>query len=309
MPVLVLGSLNHDLTLHVARHPAEGETLHIHHVSTAPGGKGANQAVAAARAGAATTMIGRVGDDDAGAELLRALDAAGVDWQHVTRSGRTGTAYITVNAEGDNRILIHGGANDDVGKDELAALNSLLLQGDRDGHRVLMLQREVPPAANIEAIKVARKLGNITVVLDPAPAPGQAADVLDLLEDFIWLTPNQTEAAALLGRDIPDRAAAEKAADELMAHNPAGVILKLGGQGAVVRSHATSGFLEPMPVRPVDTVAAGDAFNGYFAAALAEGLPIDDAAERAAIAGALSVTRPGAMDAIPTRSEVEALLD
>ena len=300
MTVVVFGSINMDLVVQSPRLPRKGETLTGAAFFTAAGGKGANQAVAAARLGAPTRMIGRVGDDVFGAALLAGLRANGVDISGVTViPGPSGVALITVDRAGENTIIVVPGANGAI-DDDLARLDRAL-----DGARVLLLQLETPLAAVIEAAQLARRRG-ITVVLDPAPAQ-QLPDELYPQIDII--TPNETETAVLVGIAPATEALAAQAAALLLARGVGCAIIKRSDKGVYVASAQQQLHLPPFAVRAIDTVAAGDAFNGGLAAALAESRPLAEAARWGAAAGAIAVTRAGAQPALPTRAEVLALLD
>jgi ribokinase len=298
--VVVFGSINMDMVTRVPHLPRPGETVAGEDFGTAPGGKGANQAVAAARLGASTRMVGRVGDDVFGATLRENLAANGVDTGAVTVTpGPSGVAAISVDRSAENTIAIVAGANGAVGEEDVARLAGLL-----DGARVLLLQFEVPMAADVAAARVARERG-VTVILDPAPARTLPAELYPLVD---IITPNATEAAALVGFALDDDAAIERAGRELRGRTGGTAIIKLGGRGAFVCGPDGERWAPAFPVTPVDTVAAGDAFNGGLAAALAEGLPFDQALRWGLAAGAIAVTRPGAQAAMPSRAELLAML-
>ena len=298
--IVVLGSINMDLVGAVSRFPSPGETVLGGDFYTAPGGKGANQAVAAARMGASVRMIGRVGTDVFAPTLLDNLRANGVDVTGVTQDpdAPSGVAMVLLDASHENRIVVLSGANmrcDDTQVDAAA----LALQGAD----ALMLQCELPSAVSLEAARIAREMG-IRVVWDPAPAdafPPEAHKLVDVL------TPNQAEATALTGTDVTDAASAESAARAFVQRGVRAVVVKLGEAGASYLSDADSGYIPPFEVDALDTVAAGDAFGAAMTCALAEGKPLPDAVRYGAAAGALAATRPGAQEAMPTRSEVESL--
>lgn len=303
MTVVVFGSINMDLVVRTPRLPAPGETISGETFFTAPGGKGANQAVASARLGVETHLIGRVGGDVFGSALLDNLRQNGVDLEGVTLDSTqpSGVALIAVDASGQNSIIIVPGANGRVGPEDVARLEAKL-----DRARILLLQLEVPMEAVRAAARAARERG-LTVVLDPAPAQPLPADLYTLID---ILTPNEIEAEILTGLSMQTEADIIRAADSLVERGAKLAVIKLGGRGAYVRpAEAGSGrFLAPFEVRAVDTVAAGDAFNGALAAALAEGRSLDEALRQAMAAGALSTTRPGAQPSLPTRDEVQAML-
>lgn len=301
MTVVVFGSINMDLVVRVGRLPAAGETLLGERFFSAPGGKGANQAVAAARLGAPTRMVGRVGADVFGATLRAGLRADGVDVAGVLDdpAAASGVALIQVDQSGENTIVVAPGANAALAAPDLARLDDAL-----EGARVLLLQLEVPLETVLEAARLARARG-VTVVLDPAPAR-PLPEALYALTDLI--TPNEHEAAALLGVAIRDQAQARGAARALLERGVGGALVKLGARGACWCGPDGARDLAPFPVAALDTVAAGDACNGALAVALAEGRPLDEALRWGMAAGALAVTRAGAQPALPRRDELLELL-
>jgi ribokinase len=290
-----------DLVVRVGRLPAAGETLLGDAFFTAPGGKGANQAVAAARLGAPTRMVGRVGGDVFGAALRAGLAADGVDVAGVLvdAGAASGVALIQVDHAGENTIVVAPGANAALGAPDLARLETAL-----EGARVLLLQLEVPLDAVLAAARLARARG-VTVLLDPAPAR-DLPDELCALADLI--TPNEHEAAALVGFEVRDQEQAGRAGRALLARGAGAAVVKLGARGACWCGPGGEQVLPPFPVAAVDTVAAGDAFNGGLAAALSEGRPMPEALRWGLAAGALAVTRAGAQPALPRRAELLALL-
>jgi ribokinase len=302
MSIVVFGSINMDLVVRAARLPATGETVTGQSFVTVPGGKGANQAVACARLGAPTLMVGRVGDDALGGELRAALRGAGVDDGGVlVTPGASGVAQIAVDEAGQNTIIVVPGANGAVGAADIERLEEALA-----GARALLLQLEVPLEAVVEAARAARKHG-VPVILDPAPAPPDGLPAL-LYRLADLLTPNESEAAALVGFPVQGDEEALRAAERLRGRTGGAVLIKRGGRGALLLDGDGPTWLPPFPVTAVDTVAAGDACNGGLAAALAEGRPLAEAARWGMAAGAIAVTRPGAQAAMPTRDEVLALL-
>ena len=260
MSVVVLGSINADLVLNVPALPRPGETIRATHAATFPGGKGANQAVAASRIGAKTILIGRVGDDANGRTMRASLEADGVDVTsvHIDPDAPTGTALITVAADGENTIVTSGGANHRVGRHELDALRSAL-----EHARVFVVQLEIPMDVVVEAVSLATTAG-VPVVLDPAPVAPLPDPVL---KQLAWITPNETEAQALTG--IADPSGAARALHERGVVN---AVVTTGAHGCVVAGpdDAIETFAPPV-VTAVDTVACGDAFTGALAAELAGG--------------------------------------
>ncbi len=297
MSVVVLGSINMDLVARTPRLPVPGETVPGTDFFTAPGGKGANQAVACARLGVDTRMIGRVGDDVFGRALREGLQVAGVDVADVaTTHGPSGVAVIAVDAAAENTIIVVPGANGKVGEEELRRLEAV-----EPITRVLLLQLEVPVEVVVAAARIARTTG-VTTILDPAPAQRLPQEIYGLVD---VITPNESEVAALTGFAVRDDHDAERAAHVLLELGVRRVIVKMGGRGAYVHDGTRGRLLPAFKVVPVDTVAAGDAFNGALAAALSEGLPFDEAVHWGLAGGALSVTKQGAQQAMAGR---EALL-
>ena len=300
MAIVVFGSINIDLVVRTPRLPAPGETLTGHTFFTAPGGKGANQAVACARLGAPTRMVGRVGDDLFGEQLRASLRSFGVQDDGVlTTPGPSGVALIAVDDLAENTIVIVPGANGSVSIADIPRLEAVL-----DGARILLVQLEVPIETVVAAARAAHTRG-VTVILDPAPAL-PLPDELYALADII--TPNEHEAATLTGIAVHDDRGAIAAARALIARGARRVALKLGARGALTADAEGEQFWSPFTVTPVDTVAAGDAFNGGLAVALSEGRSFDEAIRWGLAAGALSVTRHGAQPSMPERNEVLTLL-
>lgn len=302
MSVVVFGSINMDLVARVERLPKAGETLIGQGFSSNPGGKGANQAVAAARLGAQVRMVGRVGDDALGCELRESLRKDGIDVSGVAAdaSCSSGTAVIEVAANGENRIIVIPGANGQVGADDLERLDAAL--GDA---KVLLLQLEIPMEAVLAAAEKAKARG-VAVILDPAPArslPPQLYRAVD------FITPNQSEAELLTGQPVDGVEDAKAAAGKLLEQGVENAIIKMGRHGAYWADGADELYLPAIKVDVVDTVAAGDAFNGALAAALAEGRLVTDALEWGLGAGALAVSRAGAQQAMPARNEVLDILE
>jgi ribokinase len=299
--IVVLGGINMDLIGVAPRLPMPGETVIGERFYTAPGGKGANQAVATARLGADVRMVGRVGKDAFGPELLEGLRGYGIDVSGVAEdpNNASGIAIILLDSRKQNHITAIYGANAACGEAQLDAAKRAL-----DGADALLLQLEIPLEVSLAAARYARAR-NVTVVWDPAPAiklPREAYDAVDVL------TPNQTEAAFLTGVQVTDASSARSAAEALLAAGVSVAVVKLGEQGVCYTSANDSGYVPPYAVEAVDTIAAGDAFGGALAVALAEGRSLEEAVTYGAAAGALAVTVPGAQEAMPTRRDVERLL-
>jgi ribokinase len=291
--VIVVGSVNTDLVVVAERLPAPGETVMGGEFGQHGGGKGANQAVAAARLGAQVTMVGAVGRDTFGDDALQLLEREGIDTAGVARAGAaTGVALINVDASGENQIAVAPGANERLDPDEVERAVRAA------GRGVVLLSQEVPEAAVLAG---ARAAGG-PVVLNPAPVrrlPGELAALGPIL------TPNAGEASALSGEEEP-----EAAARALAARTGAPVLVTLGRDGVLVARKVSDTFLAerlPAPsVTAVDTTGAGDTFNGALAVALAEGRPLRDAAAFAVAAAALSTRAAGAREGMPRRDEVGA---
>jgi ribokinase len=301
--ICVVGSLNMDLVIRTPYLPAPGETVSGGPFATHPGGKGANQAVAAARLGAAVAMVGRVGGDAFGARLRTELEQAGIDTRQVCTlpEATSGVALIAVEAGGQNSIIIAPGANGELTPTDIEAASPTIRAA-----RVLLLQLEIPLPAVQRAAELAHSAGTL-VLLNPAPAQPLPADLLAQVD---YLLPNEPEAALLLGADSLSDADAAVAAQRLCAQTGVGgVVMTLGAQGAVLAQAQTAPQSVPShPVNVVDTTAAGDAFVGAFAVALAEGQTPTEALHRGTAAGALAVTHAGAQPSLPTRSAVAELL-
>jgi ribokinase len=295
--IVVVGSINQDLTVRVPHHPAPGETvLGTSHVFGA-GGKGANQAVAAARLGRRVAMIGRVGDDQPGRDLVRGLEAEGVDVSHVGVDGDapTGIALITLDDHAENAIAVSPGANGRLNPGKVEEARRVIVEAT-----VVLVQLEVP----IESVQEAASLATGTVILNPAPAEA-LPDELAALADVI--VPNRSELATLAGVDLPTDIREVTAA----AHRLSGdsdVIVTLGSDGAVVFSGGQATPTAAPKVDPVDTTGAGDAFCGALADALSRGMSLEDSARWAVAAGASAVTRQGAQTAMPTADDVALLI-
>lgn len=301
--ILVIGSLNTDLVVRVNRFPREGETLVGDSFQQFLGGKGANQAVSAARLGAQVSMVGRLGVDGFGDAQIAGLEADGIDTSGILRDPEapSGIASITVDSTGKNRIIIVPGANMRCGVEDVDAARDRIAEAD-----ILLLQLEIPVESVARAIQIAAEVGT-PVILNPAPA--QAVDPA-LLANVDYLTPNEVEAEQLTGISVKSPVDAGRAAAQLLSYGVGGVVITLGERGAVVveKGGAAPVLMPAFSVDAVDTVAAGDAFNGALAVCLAQGAPLVEAARYAAAVAAIAVTRPGAQASLPYRSEVEAFL-
>jgi len=299
--VTVAGSLNMDLVVRTPRIPRPGETIIGGEFRTVPGGKGANQAVAAARLGAQVAMVGRVGDDAFGGLLLDNLAAAGVDHAFVTRDPQaaTGVALIEVDDAGQNSIVVVSGANKRLSPADVEAAAAAIGAAD-----VLLLQLENPLETVTRAAQVARAQG-VTVILNPAPARPVPDGLLGLVDVLI---PNESETALLTGLPVGDQEEAQAAAAALRRMGVATVILTLGERGALLAYEGGAELFPAFDVTPVDTTAAGDAFVGGLAVALAEGRPLWEAVRWGNAAGALATMTLGAQPSLPTRQALEKML-
>ena len=299
--LVVLGSSNTDMIVQVPRMPRAGETVLGGRFSTSPGGKGANQAVAAARVGGAVAFIARVGHDAFGLQAIEGYRAEGIDVTHVSRDPAvpTGVAFIVVDEQGENAIAVASGANLALTERDVRELSGVLSDAS-----LLLLQLEVPLPAVRAAAAITAAAGR-TVILNPAPA--QSLDD-DLLRHVTYLTPNETELEMLTGIPATDEGSLREASRLLHARGVRTVITTLGSRGAFVSAPGLTRLIEGFPVAVVDTTAAGDVFNGAFAVALLEQRSLPDAVRFANAAGALSVTKLGAQPSAPRRAEVDALL-
>ena len=298
--IVVVGSSNTDLIIKLNRIPRPGETIIGGKFASAPGGKGANQAVAAARAGGAVTLIARVGCDDMGKKAVAGFASDGINVNYVSwdRANPSGVALIFVGQDGENSIAVASGANERLSPTDVRRAAKAFR-----GVRVLVLQLETPLDTVRTAVELAARAG-VKVLLNPAPArelPGK------LLEQVDILTPNEGEAEMLTGIKVRDRNAAARAAEALLARGVESVIITMGSRGAFVAGREIRQMIPAYKVKAVDTTAGGDVFNGALAVALAEGRSLLAAARFATAAAAISVTRLGAQTSAPTRREINKL--
>ncbi|CAN5669046.1 ribokinase [soil metagenome] len=302
--VVVVGSLSQDLVAKAPRFPQKGETLRGSEFGMFAGGKGNNQAMSAARAGAEVALVGRVGDDSFGEMLIQTLRKNAVDAQFVIKDTEVGTgiAHITVSNEGENAIVIIQQANLRLCAADVDAAKAKISEA-----KVLLMQLEVPVETDIAAAKVARAAGTI-VALNPAPAPDDGVLPSELLRNVDIFTPNQTEAQQMTGIVVSDLASAREAATKLKLAGPTTVIITMGEQGAFVHNDQISELIPSFPVNAIDTTAAGDAFCGTLAAALARGEELRSAVRWACAGGALATTKMGAEPSLPTDAEIRKLV-
>lgn len=296
-PIVIVGSVTMDLVTRTPQIPAIGQTLIGTGFDTTPGGKGANQAVAAARLGYPVAMVGKVGTDAYGPSLLENLSKAGVDTSAMEQAeGSSGLAPMFVADGGQNSIVVVPGANGKVDRDFVDRHSALIRSAG-----MVLCQLELPLDTTSYTIALCAEAG-VPVMLDPAPA----APIPDsVLSQIAWFTPNETEAAFYVGDTIP----AEETAKRLHAKGLRGVVLKRGADGTFVSfANENAAWVKPFLVQAIDTVAAGDCFNGDFAVALLEGNDPWAAARFANAAAAISVTRRGAQASMPSRADLDAFL-
>jgi ribokinase len=300
--IAVIGSLNMDLVVRASRIPKPGETIigadDLHMI---PGGKGANQAYASAMLGAEVSMAGRVGDDMFGEQLIASLKKAGVDTHHITRDSDapTGIAMIVVEEGGQNSIVVSSGANGRVSPMDVSRAETMIRSAN-----LILLQLEIPLPAVIKAAQVAENHG-VKVILNPAPAQQLPAELLSLTDILI---PNETEAAMLSGCDIGTDDGIRQAAARLHQSGVKTIIMTRGSRGASLITENEIVHFPAFSVEPVDTTAAGDAFVGSFAVALAEGRSTSEAVMYGNAAGALSSTKSGAQPSMPGRDDLDKIL-
>jgi ribokinase len=304
MSIAVFGSINMDVIAYLDRLPKPGETLHGSSYKMGLGGKGANQAVAVKKLGNDVIFIGRTGSDSFGDAARAELSSYEIDLARIRRdeTSATGIAIIKVGEGGQNMISVIAGANAAVDASDADAA-----RGDLERCRVLLLQLEVPLKASLAAAKILRAHKGM-VILDPAPVPDQPLPP-EVVTAVDIVTPNESETAGLLGWQPATPADGERAARDLKAKGFRAAVVKLGARGVAFSGPDSEGFIPPFKVAAIDTVAAGDSFNGGLASALDEGKPLAAAVRFAAACGALSTTRKGASAAAPTRAEVDAFLE
>jgi ribokinase len=301
--IVVVGSSNTDMVVKTPHIPAPGETVLGGEFIMAAGGKGANQAVAAARLGGNVTLIARVGRDVFGEQALAGFRREGLDIRYVVADPEapSGVALIFVGAEGQNSIAVAPGANACLSPEDVRRAREAIEAAD-----VVLLQLEIPLETVLAAAEIAHRVG-VRVILNPAPAPPQPLST-GLLARVDVLTPNESEVGLLSGTQVVDTGNAERAARRLLEQGVGAVIATLGARGALVVTPDDQQFVPSFPVDVVDTTAAGDSFNGGLAVALAEGRSLRDAVRFASACGALATTRMGAQPSLPTADEVSGFM-
>ena len=298
--IVVIGSSNTDMVIRSERLPQAGETVLGEDLIVNPGGKGANQAVAAAKLGGDVVFIAKVGEDAFGDEAIAGFSKHGIDIQHIGRDPEraSGVALILVDASGENCISVALGANNNLAKEDIDAAQSALAKASH-----VLMQLESPLDTIEYAARSARAYGS-KVILNPAPAQDLPDSLLGCVD---IITPNETEAEFLTGIKVVDASSARVAAKLLVQRGVSAVIITMGEQGAFVYSNAVASIIPAERVKATDTTAAGDTFNGALVVALAENRSLVDAVQLANKAASITVTRMGAQQAIPSRSEVDKI--
>lgn len=299
--VVVVGSCNIDYVFRVDHLLQEGETIIAKQCHKYFGGKGANQAVAARKAGAAVTFIGKLGKDSDGNCYYEYLIASNISPEGLSRdiNARTGTALVIVDNQGKNQILVLPGANLQLLPEDISSLASKVFQG-----KILLVQLEIPLGTVVCSLKRARAAGMVTI-LNPAPATFIPPELLALVD---IITPNEREASILSGYEVHDLESAKRAAEKIIKSGVKTVVLTMGSFGALLREEGREQYFPAFKVAVVDTTAAGDAFNGALAGALAEGKELPEAVLFANVAAALATTREGAQPSLPARDEIDKFL-
>lgn len=298
--IVVLGSINVDTILNITRLPLPGETMAMHDRTTAGGGKGANQAIAAVRAGAETSFISKIGQDRAADFMLDTFKFDGLNIDHVTQDEKAGTgkAYILLDDNGQNSILIYGGANQTITTEDIDNAASTIADAD-----CLITEFETPLDASVAAFKIAKE-NNVLTILNPAPAKNYIPDELLKYTDII--VPNETEAEAITGVKVTDQPSMVEAAKKMHTMGVKNVIITVGANGSFYSLGEKNGFVNAFNVNTVDTTAAGDTFIGYLAATLKSDLSnIEEAMKFASKASSITVQTKGAQNSIPYVKDIK----
>lgn len=300
--IVVIGSSNTDMVVKTSHLPAGGETVLGGDFFMNAGGKGANQAVAAARYGNRVVFVAKTGDDLFGRQVRKSMAEDGIvtDYVFVDKEHPSGVALITIDKDAENCIVVAGGANMYLSPADIDTAAEEILKAD-----VVLMQLESPIETVAYAARMAAKAG-IPVILNPAPAPAEALSEA-LLKDLFLITPNRSEASRISGIEVTDMESAHRAAKAIHEMGPKSVIITLGSDGSLVYDGSMFMRVEALKVEAVDTTAAGDTYNGVLASVIAEGKSLIEAVREANIAGAISVTRMGAQPAAPTREEIAAM--
>lgn len=299
--IVVVGSLNMDMVVSLNQRPNPGETVLGNHFFINAGGKGANQAVAARKLGASVAMVGKLGVDLFADQLLAGLEQVGVDCSAIEKlpDQVTGVAFVTLDPDGDNSIVVAPGANLQLTPEDVRRHENLIKHA-----KLLMVQLEIPLETVMEAIAIAKR-HNVQVLLDPAPVQHLSSEMLRMVD---YIVPNKTEITQLTGIQVIDQLSAKLAAVELLRKGVSTVFAKLGEKGLVVVNSNNTFIVEPYHVNAVDSTAAGDAFAGAIGAAIVSGKDIWTAAKFASAIGAITVTRKGAQVSMPSLDEAEQFI-
>jgi ribokinase len=297
-PIFVIGSINTDMVAMTKNLPAPGETVMGGEFMMTAGGKGANQAVSAARLGGEVTMVGRLGEDIFGDQSIACLKRESINCDFIGRDpiAASGVALISVDDKGENHIVVAPGANNQLDQKKVrAALDSM------PDNAIILLQLEIPLDTVAYIVEAARGTSR-KVILDPAPAPTYP---LNFLNELYLITPNETEATKLTGIEVTDNKSAEVAAKKLMATGVKNVAITMGAKGVLLAQENTIKFIPSPKVKAIDTTAAGDCFNGALSVGIASGLSLEEGIKRACHAASISVTRKGAQDSMPYIKEID----
>ena len=300
-PIYIIGSINTDMVAMTKNLPAPGETVMGGEFMMTAGGKGANQAVSAARLGGEVTMVGRLGEDIFGDQSIERLKHENINCDFIGRDSiaASGVALISVDDKGENHIVVAPGANNQLDKKKVkTALDST------PDNAIILLQLEIPLETVAHIIETTRGSSR-RVILDPAPAPSTALPD-NFLNGLYLITPNETEATKLSGIEVQDDRSAEAAARKLLATGVNNVAITMGAKGVVLVQQDGVKFIKSPKVTAIDSTAAGDCFNGALAVSIANDLSLEQSVERACRAASISVTRKGAQDSMPSKSEVDA---